>query len=38
MNVEKAMVKGISRQPSPAQSMIDQNSWRMWNISNLALA
>jgi len=32
MNMETTKVLRISRQPSPIQIMIDQNSWRMWNI------
>jgi hypothetical protein len=33
MNVEKTKVMRISRQPYPIKIMIDQNNWRMWNVS-----
>jgi len=35
MNVEKAKVMAISRQPSTIQIMTDQNNCGMWNISNI---
>ena len=30
---KKTKVMRISRQPPPMKIMIDQNNWRMWNIS-----
>jgi len=38
MNVEKTKVMRISRQPTSTQIIIDQNSWRMWNISTVLVA
>jgi hypothetical protein len=33
MNVKKNKVIKISRQPSTIKIIIDQNDWRIWNIS-----
>jgi hypothetical protein len=38
MNVEKSKVMRISRQPYQIKIMIDQNNWRMWNISVIWVA
>ena len=38
MNVEKTKVMRISRQPSPVTIMIDQKTWRMWNVLNIWVA
>jgi hypothetical protein len=38
LNVETTKVMRISRQPSPMKIMIDQNNWRMWNISIIWVA
>jgi hypothetical protein len=35
---EKTKVMRISRQPSSVQIMIDQNNWRIWNISTTGVA
>jgi hypothetical protein len=35
MNVEKPKVMRISRQPTPVQIMMVNNSQRMWNISTI---
>jgi len=35
MNVEKPKAMRISRQPTPLQSMIVNNSQKMWNISTI---
>jgi len=34
MNVEKAKVMRISRQPFSVKIIIDQKNWRMWNLLN----
>jgi hypothetical protein len=38
MNVKKTKVIRISRQPSPVTIVIDQNSWRMWDVLNIWVA
>jgi hypothetical protein len=38
MNVEKAKMMRISRQPYPIQIMIDKSNQRMWNISTIKVA
>jgi len=38
INVEKAKVMRISREPSPLTIMINQNNWKMWHILNIWVA
>jgi hypothetical protein len=35
MNMGKTKVKRISQKSTPLQIVVDQNNWRMWNISTI---
>jgi hypothetical protein len=35
MNMKNFKVMGILRQPFPIEIIVDENTWRMWNISDI---